>query len=255
MSLKFALLGMIAEKPGSGYTLRKRFFSNLKPTLSQVYRTLADMTQEGWIDFKKVNQDNAPNKKVYYIKEDGEQALNRWLEDAMPSKEWRTQRHFLPYLTQIWFSYRINPEEVLSNLETYKAELLNRIEWITVESKKIAKPKSSRNKGKEILFRELAIKGSTMQMDAIIKWMDYAKDKILELQDLSGNHGKRSGHKKRQERILKPHPRRRRASSTMKPNQRIQGARIQGFNPVKKGTGILEPYFLFKSNNKEAKWS
>jgi len=176
---------MIIEKPGSGYSLKKRFFANLKPNLSQVYRTLADMTHEGWIDFNKVNQDNAPNKKVYCVTPKGEEAFNRWLRDAMPFKEWGTQKHLLPYLTQIWFSYRVKPKEVVKNLETYKKDLTRRIEAVKLESKKISSASSVVN-GKDKIFRELAIKGSMMQMEAIIEWMDYAKNKIFELQKVSG---------------------------------------------------------------------
>lgn len=187
MSLKYALLGMIAERPGSGYTLRKRFFAYLKPTLSQVYRTLADMTGEGLVDFNKVDQDNAPNKKVYYITETGKEALDRWLKDAMPSREWLTQRHVLPYLTQVWFSYRVDPEEVVKNLETYKAELLHRLEWMDVESGVINKRSKSLNKGLDTLFRDLSIKGGAMELEAIVKWMDYSIEKIRELQRSDAN--------------------------------------------------------------------
>jgi PadR family transcriptional regulator AphA len=188
MSLKYSLLGMIAERPGSGYTLRKRFFSYLKPTMSQVYRTLADMTSEGLADFNKVDQDNAPNKKVYYITEKGKQDLDRWLRDTMPSREWLTQRHVLPYLTQIWFSYRINPEEVIKNLKTYKLELLHRLEWMQLEAAKINKIRKSLHKGRDTVFRDLSIKGSAMELEAIVRWMDYAIANIesLKTADKSG---------------------------------------------------------------------
>jgi len=207
MSLKFALLGMVIEKPGSGYSLRKRFLQNLKPNLSQIYRTLADMTREGWVDFNKISQDNAPNKKVYYSTPEGEKAFHQWLLDAMPFEEWGTQKHLLPYLTQVWFSYRIKPEDVVKNLETYQAELVNRVSSIDTELKKSRKALgASVDDQRNLLFRELAFKGSTMQMEAIIKWMDYAKDKLLELQADKENSSNRSIHKKKPKTATKIKP-------------------------------------------------
>lgn len=172
---------MVIEKPGSGYSLRKRFLANLKPNLSQIYRTLADMTREGLVDFNKVNQDNAPNKKVYYTTPKGEETFHQWLQDAMPFEEWGTQRHLLPYLTQFWFSYRIQPEEVIKNLERYQEQLTNRLQDIDAEVKKAA---TNVPPSREInaLFSELAIKGSTMQMETTIQWMEHAKEKLRELQ-------------------------------------------------------------------------
>jgi len=180
MSLKYALLGMIAEKPGSGYTLRKRFFSYLKPTLSQIYRTLAEMTAEKLVDFNKVDQDNAPNKKVYYITDFGQRELDRWLQNTMPSN-WLSQRQVIPYLTQIWFSYRVDPDDVIKNLESYKTELLERIKWVEVEAEKLTRTTKSAGRVRAKFFRDLAIKGSNMQLESIINWMDYAIDQVRQL--------------------------------------------------------------------------
>lgn len=176
---------MISEKPGSGYTLRKRFFSYLKPTLSQIYRTLADMTAEKLVDFNKVDQDNAPNKKVYYITEAGQKDLNQWLENTM-STNWLSQRQVIPYLTQVWFSYRVDPNDVIRNLEAYKAELVKRNKWVEVEAEYLTRKSRVSKLGKEKFFRDLAIKGSYMQLESIINWMDYAIDQIKQYRDQRG---------------------------------------------------------------------
>jgi PadR family transcriptional regulator AphA len=177
MSLKYALLGMISEKPGSGYALRKRFFSYLKPTLSQIYRTLADMTSEKLVDFNKIDQDNAPNKKVYYITDTGQEDLDQWLENTMASN-WLTQRQVIPYLTQVWFGYRVSPDEVIKNLEAYRDELLGRVKWVEGEAAHLTKKSRVSKDGREKFFRDLAIKGSYMQLESIINWMDYTIDQI-----------------------------------------------------------------------------
>ena len=196
MSLKYALLGMISEKPGSGYTLRKRFFSYLKPTLSQIYRTLADMTAEKLVDFNKVDQDNAPNKKVYFITEAGQKDLNQWLENTL-STNWLTQRQVIPYLTQVWFSYRVSPDDVIKNLEAYKTELIQRNKWVEVEAEYLTKKSRVSKLGKEKFFRDLAIQGSYMQLESIINWMDYAIDQIKEYRDNGRSSGARKPRKKK----------------------------------------------------------
>jgi hypothetical protein len=56
-----------------------------------------------------------------------------------------------------------------------------------VESGVINKRSKSLNKGLDTLFRDLSIKGGAMELEAIVKWMDYSIEKIRELQRSDAN--------------------------------------------------------------------
>lgn len=91
MSLKHAVLGLLAESPASGYDLMKLFnasLSNVWPaTQSQVYGELTKLTTAG---LAEVAAHGPRGRKEYAITEDGLAELRHWLVDVEPAGP---QRH------------------------------------------------------------------------------------------------------------------------------------------------------------------
>ena len=69
MSLEFAILGFLNYHPYTGYDLKKIFDTSIRhfwpADQSQIYRTLARLTENGWAEMEKVPQDDRPDRKVY----------------------------------------------------------------------------------------------------------------------------------------------------------------------------------------------
>jgi PadR family transcriptional regulator, regulatory protein AphA len=92
MSLRYALLGLLGEKPSTGYELKQRFqlkmvhFWNAHHT--QIYRELNKMEQEGLVSATLVKQEEHPDKKVYTLQQSGKSALTTWLmnKEVSPPK-------------------------------------------------------------------------------------------------------------------------------------------------------------------------
>lgn len=80
MSLRIATLGLLAEKPGSGYDLLKRFeksMANVWPaTQSQLYGELNKLADAGLIEVSSVG---ARGRKEYAITGAGRAELRRWI--------------------------------------------------------------------------------------------------------------------------------------------------------------------------------
>ena len=80
MSLRHALLGLLAERPASGYDLIKLFETQLSMVWpaqqSQVYGELAKLDEQRLIE---VTGTGARNRREYGITEDGRAELRRWL--------------------------------------------------------------------------------------------------------------------------------------------------------------------------------
>lgn len=82
MSLPHALLTSIAEKPGSGYDLARRFDKSIgyfwHATHQQIYRELARMEQLGWVSSQAVEGGRA-GKRRFDILPDGRSELRAWI--------------------------------------------------------------------------------------------------------------------------------------------------------------------------------
>lgn len=94
MALAHAILVLLIDKPYSGYDLAKDFDNSLnffwKATHQQIYRELARLGEQGWVNFEIIAQESRPDKKLYSITELGKKHLIEWLvqpSDLMLIKE------------------------------------------------------------------------------------------------------------------------------------------------------------------------
>ena len=83
MSLRIAALGLLAQHPGSGYDLLKRFeksMANVWPaTQSQLYGELNKLANAGLIEVSDIGP---RGRKEYRITEAGRAELVRWINDT-----------------------------------------------------------------------------------------------------------------------------------------------------------------------------
>ena len=83
MALEHALLVALREQPASGLELAKRFERSIghfwTATHQQIYRVLARMDADGWVEATTVNQSGRPDKKVYDVTSAGAEVLRAWL--------------------------------------------------------------------------------------------------------------------------------------------------------------------------------
>ncbi|MFZ6726623.1 PadR family transcriptional regulator [Undibacterium sp. MH2W] len=81
MSLQHALLTSLVEKPCSGYELARRFDKSIgyfwHATHQQIYRELARMEEQGWVQSTEVEGGRA-GKKEFAVLPAGREELQRW---------------------------------------------------------------------------------------------------------------------------------------------------------------------------------
>lgn len=103
MSLRHAVLGLLAEFPGSGYDLMKVFDISLRnvwpASQSQVYSELNALAADGLI---AVSATGPRGRKEYVITDDGTAELRRWLAETRPARNFHVEGllrvHFLGQL-------------------------------------------------------------------------------------------------------------------------------------------------------------
>lgn len=122
MSLDYAILGFLNYHPYTGYDLKKIFDTSVRhfwsADQSQIYRTLARLTEQGFVQMEKVPQEDRPDRKVYHITESGKAALRAWLAGPPPLDEPRSAP-----LIQVFFAGQFSDAEALAKFEGF-AEIM-----------------------------------------------------------------------------------------------------------------------------------
>ena len=120
MSLDFAILGFLNYHPYTGYDLKKIFDTSVRhfwpADQSQIYRTLARLTERGFVEVEKVPQEDRPDRKVYHITDAGRDELLKWLAGPTPLGEPRSAA-----LIQVFFYAQLSDEEILAKFEGFAA--------------------------------------------------------------------------------------------------------------------------------------
>jgi PadR family transcriptional regulator, regulatory protein AphA len=112
MSLKHAILGFLSFNPLSGYDLKKAFDQSVRhfwpANQSQIYRTLAELDEEGFVEKEVIPREERLDMKVYSITDTGREELRRWLSTPLPPQDYRE-----PALIQVYFGGKLTDEELI----------------------------------------------------------------------------------------------------------------------------------------------
>ncbi len=122
MSLKHAILGFLSYTPLSGYDLKKAFDRSVQhfwpANQSQIYRTLAELDEQGFVKKEVVERDERLDMKIYNITKAGHAELHQWLSTPLPELDNRE-----PFLIQVFFGGELSDEEII-NLMSAKLKLI-----------------------------------------------------------------------------------------------------------------------------------
>jgi DNA-binding PadR family transcriptional regulator len=84
VSLKYAILSLLAHDPLTGYELMKLFDGSVgyfwHATHPQIYKELARLERAGQIAHRSVEQRGRPTKKIYSLSDSGRAELLEWLK-------------------------------------------------------------------------------------------------------------------------------------------------------------------------------
>jgi DNA-binding PadR family transcriptional regulator len=112
MSLKHAILGFLSFEALSGYDLKKAFDKSVRhfwpANQSQIYRTLAELEEQGFIEKEVIPREERLDMKVYSITEAGTGELHRWLSTPLQPQDFRE-----PFLIQVYFGGKLTDEDLL----------------------------------------------------------------------------------------------------------------------------------------------
>ena len=118
MSLSYAILANLANRPCSGYDIAKQFNSSVgyfwQATHQQIYRELTKLEAQGWIGGEVIIQDDRPNKKLYSLTLLGKEKLAEWI--AQPCKPSASKEELL---VKLYAGDLVEPEILVAELQRH----------------------------------------------------------------------------------------------------------------------------------------
>lgn len=171
--LRFALLGLLADRPRHGYELKTLFEELLAGTwpvnIGQIYTTLARLERDGLVECETVAQDATPDRKVYCPTEDGLAALKGWLNDAGDGPVRLKDELFLKVLV-----HRVARTGNASEILGAQREVLLRqlAELVRLQQAPGQEP-----------FTALLVEGAVLHTEADLKWIAACEERLDALPD------------------------------------------------------------------------
>jgi len=118
MSLRFALLGLLAVQPASGYDLKRAINRSTyfiwNATGPQIYNTLHTLREEGYLTSEALAQKGKPDKQIHTITASGRAALKEFMSEPIRSAVTRDE-----VLLRIFFGNFASKKTINRELEAY----------------------------------------------------------------------------------------------------------------------------------------
>jgi DNA-binding PadR family transcriptional regulator len=108
MDVKTLCLGVLAERPMTGYEIKKLFDRSFRHFFvagyGSIYPALAELAQAGQVTVTSVDQERRPDKKVYEITASGLEVLVAELAATAPRHKVRSE-----FLALLYFAHLLPP--------------------------------------------------------------------------------------------------------------------------------------------------
>jgi PadR family transcriptional regulator AphA len=157
MSLRFALLGLLAVQPASGYDLKRAIDRSTyfiwNATGPQVYNTLHSLREEGFITSRSQPQQGKPDKHIHTITKAGRAALKEFMGKPIRASVTRDE-----VLLRIFFG-NFAPEIAMKReLEAYLERIRKERETMEATEARITAHPGARHEARRFQLLSLRIK-------------------------------------------------------------------------------------------------
>ncbi len=177
MSVRNALLGLLAQRPRHGYELHAAFEAlvggvqnwDLKP--AQVYTTLSRLQDAGLVEEEEAREGSGgPDKRVYSITSLGRETLQGWFDNPVLS-----DRQHDEFFLKLMISLVTGANEPARIIQVQRASLFQDMHDLTAR-------RSRANPHKQ-LAQILLLDQAIMHLEADLRWLDMIEARLDEIED------------------------------------------------------------------------
>jgi DNA-binding PadR family transcriptional regulator len=173
MALKFAVLGLLADSPQTGYELQKSLDQSVghfwQARFQQTYGELRRLEADGLVERREVPRGGG-RKKVYAVTRAGEAALDAWLDSPSALSPIRDE-----FLVKVARWDRLSGERALTRLRQYRHLQEERLAgYRAIEAHLAGAGVTERALPDPILGRYFALRFGIACVERILGWCDWA---------------------------------------------------------------------------------
>ena len=174
MSVRNALLGLLAQRPRHGYELRAAFEAlvggeqiwDVKP--AQIYTTLARLEESGLVRQDSVEQDGGPEKRIYTLTPAGQAELAAWFETGVEGEHQRDE-----FYIKLMLSLSSDGADSYNVIHAQRGRLYQELHDLTARRTR-ADPKSE-------LAQIFLLDKTVMHLEADLRWLDMIEARLDEI--------------------------------------------------------------------------
>ena len=121
MSHRYLILGLLAQRPMTGYDIKQQVQDILSRIVNAsygtLYPTLHRLLVEQAVEVEEIQQERRPSKKVYHITEQGRQELEAWLRRPALADQIRSE-----FLLKLYLGVGMAKQDLLNLLASRRLE-------------------------------------------------------------------------------------------------------------------------------------
>ena len=178
MSLPHAILGLLLDRPMTGYDLKLLFDKELNSfwpaQMSQIYRELGNLEAKEWVDSRIEVQESRPDRKVYSITANGKQIFAEWM-NRFPKSLLSPCRD--EFALRVFLGSRSSRDEMQFQLRRFIREKQSDIATFTLLEKNYET--MAKKNTDQAMYRRMTMRRSNIVAEALILW---AEDCLEELE-------------------------------------------------------------------------
>lgn len=157
MSLRFALLGLLAVEPASGYDLKRAINRSTyfiwNATGPQIYNTLHKLREEGCITSRSLAQDGKPDKQIHTITALGRTRLEEFMSEPIHASVTRDE-----VLLRIFFGNFAGKRAIRRELGSYLQRIRHECAYLEATEARINAHPGRKHEARRFQLLSLRIK-------------------------------------------------------------------------------------------------
>ncbi len=181
MSVRYALLGLLAQQPRHGYELRAAFEAlvggrdtwEVKP--GQVYATLERLAEAGLIAEVGVEKEGGPEKRIYALTPAGEETLREWFQTGIPGDHHRDE-----FFVKLMIGLMVEGTDLHRLIQVQRNTLYQQLHRFTRQRME-ADPQTELA---YVLFLDKVV----MHLEADLRWLDMVEARLEEVRQQPKPH-------------------------------------------------------------------
>jgi DNA-binding PadR family transcriptional regulator len=174
MSVRHAILGLLAQHPRHGYELRAAFSAviggdenwDVKP--AQIYTTLNRLEEAGLVEQQSVEQHGGPEKRIYAVTPSGLEALQDWFASGIEPEHQRDE-FFVKLMTGL-----VSGEADLGRIIQIQRAMLYQVLHAATAQRDGYDPRTE-------IAQILLLDKSIMHLEADLRWLDITEMRLDEV--------------------------------------------------------------------------